>query len=526
MNSAPMPPVLPATGEVSRRSSLNRAIEILWATALILLPITSAPWLIKLTGTLVAPPSFVFIGLLLALSLLPRILRRGTLPLETLPLVFFVLFALVSTALAFFIDIPTFKNANIWKESLEALITLGMGISFFLVAATQPAGEDDLRKALRWITIGGAVMVAFTLVQAFFMFAMKTQFADWYIWLEETFITPRPFSRQLARLYGMAFEPSWFTHMLVMLYIPIWLGATFQKISGFRLRIFRFSLENIFLAISLVLFLLAKPRISLLAVLLIFAFVFIKLNSGLFRWLKKRVRARFPRQAERSGKRLNAIIIAVLTAIYLLLGAALVWIFKQDYRLALIFAYPPTLAEIGHILMLDPGTIVRISTRFQFMERAVYWLSGWQVFADHPFFGVGPGNSGFFFLDNVPALGWTSIEVRYLLEGAPFLPNIKSLWVRLLAETGLVGFSIFVAWLSGLWRSARHILKSALPFHRLMGFAGQIMLIGLIAEGFSIDSFALPYLWIAAGLVAAAGASYRAQERQSGRVKTQPEQAE
>lgn len=509
MNPASTEASPPQTTSAFRRGKLDGMIETLWAAALILLPITSSPLLIKLTGTLVAPPSMILIGLLLILSFLPRIRRGGSLPLEAAPLFFFVLAALLSTGLSFFIHIPTFKNASMWKEALEALITLGMGISVFLIASTLPAGKDDFRKAARWITIGGIVMVIFSLLQAFFIFVMNTQFADWYIWVEETFITPRPFSRELARLYGMAFEPSWFTHQLVMLYIPIWLAASFQKISAFKLRVFRLSVENILLAISLVLFMLAKPRVSLLAGLLIFAFIFIKLNSGLYRWLQKRFQRRHPPQTSRAATWQRFGIIAGMAVFYAALAAGLIWIMNQDYRLALVFTYPPTPAEIGRLLLLDEDTIVEVSRRFHFMERAVYWLSGWRVFSDYPLFGVGLGNSGFFFHENVSSLGWTSIEVRYLLTGAPFLPNIKSLWVRLLAETGMLGFSIFTAWLIGLWRSAAFTLQSRLPYHRLTAFACQLMLVAFLTEGFSIDSFALPYLWVVAGLAAAAGASMR-----------------
>jgi hypothetical protein len=39
--------------------------------------------------------------------------------------------------------------------------------------------------------------------------------------------------------------------------------------------------------------------------------------------------------------------------------------------------------------------------------------------------------------------------------------------------------------------------------------AGQLSLIAFIGEGFSIDSFAMPYLWVTIGLVAAASWSYR-----------------
>jgi hypothetical protein len=38
---------------------------------------------------------------------------------------------------------------------------------------------------------------------------------------------------------------------------------------------------------------------------------------------------------------------------------------------------------------------------------------------------------------------------------------------------------------------------------RMSGLAGQLLLISFIVEGFSIDSFALPYFWFSAGLLSA-----------------------
>jgi hypothetical protein len=50
----------------------------------------------------------------------------------------------------------------------------------------------------------------------------------------------------------------------------------------------------------------------------------------------------------------------------------------------------------------------------------------------------------------------------------------------------------------------------------MIALAGQLGLIAFIGEGFSIDSFAMPYIWVTAGLIAASGWVYRkrlAQQR-------------
>jgi hypothetical protein len=50
-----------------------------------------------------------------------------------------------------------------------------------------------------------------------------------------------------------------------------------------------------------------------------------------------------------------------------------------------------------------------------------------------------------------------------------------------------------------------------------MGLAGQLLIIALIVEGFSLDTFGLPYYWIGLGLIVA---SWRAKsEYQDGKLK-------
>ena len=83
-------------------------------------------------------------------------------------------------------------------------------------------------------------------------------------------------------------------------------------------------------------------------------------------------------------------------------------------------------------------------------------------------------------------------------------PNPKNLWIRLLAEGGILGFSSYVTWyfLSGLgaisiWRKGSAIIQ-------VVGLAGGLTAITFFIEGFSLDSYALPQVRIVFGLIAAA----------------------
>jgi O-antigen ligase len=95
--------------------------------------------------------------------------------------------------------------------------------------------------------------------------------------------------------------------------------------------------------------------------------------------------------------------------------------------------------------------------------------------------------------------------------------NIKSFWIRLLAETGIVGFVFFVSWYATLARAGFSAWSSSDPLLRMLGLAGLFMLVGFLAEGFSVDSYALPYLWFGAAMLSAGAFWARRQLREANR---------
>ncbi len=134
----------------------------------------------------------------------------------------------------------------------------------------------------------------------------------------------------------------------------------------------------------------------------------------------------------------------------------------------------------------------------------IYWCDGWHTFNDYPF-GVGLGNAGFYFNDRVNGQALKSIEMRDLIYRASYLPNTKNLWVRLLAETGFPGLVVFLVWLIVLWRSTALMRKRGSATLQIVGLAGQLFLLAYLLEGFSMDSFAMPYQWLMTGLISAGG---------------------
>jgi hypothetical protein len=146
--------------------------------------------------------------------------------------------------------------------------------------------------------------------------------------------------------------------------------------------------------------------------------------------------------------------------------------------------------------------IILLARGLAFLERTVYWFGGWNVFADYPF-GVGLGNAGFYIIDRLNSVGYGSFEIRNILYQSDALMNTKSFWVRLLAETGFIGFGIYLTWLYLLWRNSTLIQKSRIPMMQIVGLGGKLFILAHLVEGFSIDSFAFPYIWISAALISA-----------------------
>jgi hypothetical protein len=502
-----------APGNFSLR--LEAICEVLWAIALICLPVTTFPLFSSLTGALVAPLSILPFFLLLLLWVIPFVLRKGNLSKETIPLALFILVAIISCAAAYFIFIPGFKGKSIPGQEIRALFTLFIGLTFYLVTTTWVRSIEKLRNTWKYLTIGGIISLVWTGCQAYFILRNAELYPAWLDQIQSLFVVLSPaFSARHGRVNGLTYEASWFAHQMVLVYLPLWLSATYYKTSAFKFRFLHLSIENILLVFGLGAFFLSSPRIGLFSLLLMIIYFFIRLTMGFHRKLSDHISQldvfhhnKTSSNHQTSIKVFSAVFIAMIYVV-LIVGVFSI-AFQRDWRLSILTSEPPKLSEITGLLTLDQDTLLNLSHRFIFLERMVYWFNGWNTFSQYPWLGVGLGNSGFFFPKMAPAIGWATFEIRNVLFYLPQLPNIKSLWFRLLAETGLVGFSIFLSWLYVLFQSSRFSHHHKDPIIKTFAFSGQLALLAFIGEGFSIDSFAMPYFWVIAGLIAGIAMIFR-----------------
>lgn len=488
---------------------LETSTRAAWVLYLIALPVTSLPFVSALAGhVLVAPASLVPLGWL-SLWLAVYLLKVGRIPHESVPLFFFSSLAVVSSAAAFFLSIPPFKSKTILGEETSALATLAIGVLFYLVTASWLLQKPtQLTGTLRWISLGGAIAILWAIVQAVYIFLYDGHFPGFLV-VFHRFFSIRDFS--LKRITAFAYEPSWLAHQMNVLYLPLWLAATLQGWSAFPRRLGKWSLENTLLGAGSIIVLLSS-RIGALSFLLILLVLVVHYSGILVRRVQSWLLSFFT-LSSLQGKRFLPLLLGIvltgsLLCLYLALGLTILYgISKVDPRLERLFQLPAWLPQQS--TSLNAYTVFRY---LAFAERYVYWVAGWRIFARYPLFGVGLGNAGFFFPIELPAYSWNLPEITDYLYRSSFLPNVKSFWVRLLAETGIVGFASFLAWYYVMWTSACGLRRAAEPLHRVIGWAGLFVLVAFLTEGFSVDTFALPYLWVSLGMVSAAAAIARREK--------------
>jgi hypothetical protein len=474
--------------------------QLLLCAGILLLPITSFPLLIRVSGaSTIAPPSNLIFLLLAAVWLLPYILKGGRLPVEVFFFILFILAALLSWGAAFFLELPPFRDGSILSQGRSALTTLAMGIAVFLIPASLLSlGKKWIRIALVFINISGAFILLWSLLQAYYVFFHNSHYPD-FVYSIQHLLSSRANPLFAGRLTGFAYEPSWLAHQLVMVYLPYWLAATISGFTTLRIRLWRFSLENLLLALGFFVLFMSFSRIGFISFMLVLAFAVFQGTAILGRRIHNWIIIRQGRTRKATRRLVSLAILVSFLFIYLsvIVGAAYTGSLMEP-RLARIFSTP-----------LQSGSVYEIANQLAFAERVVYWATGFEVFADYPLLGVGLGNAGFFFQEKMPIFGFALWEVSQIFSYLDHVPNTKNMWVRILAETGLVGFALFLTWYYILWRAARLSFSLNDPVLRVVGLTGQFVLIGFLLEGFSIDSFALPYFWFSAGLVAAAGAVSR-----------------
>ncbi len=449
--------------------------RFLWGAALFALPVTSFRYFPGMgEGTLVRPLAFYPIALLLPILLIQLLRGKTTFPRAgaLTPLVGFGLAVLLASSFGAWLDPIPLRGQDYFGRVIRAWATLIIGVSFFIAAVWMNRNEDDLKFSVKWILAGFIMDVAWSGVQALAFYTPilpKVTVTHWQL----------AFSmRELVktnRVSGMAYEPAWLAGQIATVYLP-WLFASL--LTGVRLTRFKW-LEIILLGFAGLLVLATYSRGGLLTAGAATALTFLLVGRSEFRnawkWLtSKSLALRF------------GVLILILGA---LVGSGLF------------------LAQKGYIARLfesDAESVEEFVIENSAGARSAYLVSALGVYEESPVFGVGLGASGFYMYDRLPDWSLTVVPeiAKQLNPESKLYPNPKNMYARLLAETGLIGFILFIAFQFSLLGDSLIALRGSSFMSRYLGIAGLFSWIALAIYNITQDSFATPNLWINLGIVA------------------------
>jgi hypothetical protein len=459
--------------------NLDKLTRSLWAAALLTLPVTSFRYFPVGEGTLVRPLALYPLVLLLPILFIQWMRGQRPSPWVSGLTLFglFALFALTASSFGSLYDPIPIRGQTYFGRVIRAWFTLIIGLSFFTSASWMNRNEADLRFTVKWILAGLCLDIAWSGIQAltfYTPFLDKVMVTHWQL----------AFSvRELVRtnrISGMAYEPSWFAGQIATLYMP-WLFAAL--LTNTRLTRAKW-LEPVLFAITALLLLATYSRGGLLITIGVAMLVFLLIGRAVLKniWIwfisgfRTRAWALFVRVT------LVLAVIAVLAGAVLFLG-------RKNYFRRLWEISADNISE--YVVDINAGA------------RGAYAIGALAAFEEYPLTGVGLGASGFYIYQNLPDWVLTTVPeiARQLDPNNKLYPNPKNIYVRLLAETGLIGFVLFLVFQLGVLGDVLNALRGTGLF-RMLGIAGLFAWLAISLYNFTQDSLATPNIWLIPGILA------------------------
>lgn len=468
--------------QIQSRETLESVIRILWALALLSLPVTSFRWFPGLgEGTLVRPLALYPLAILLPLLLVQA--RRKKIPPPFsgafIALGAFVLFAAFSSSVGALLDPIPLRGQTYDGRAVRAFVTLFIGAAFFLAAVWMNQNETDLRFTVQWIFAGLCLDLAWSGLQAVTFYTG---------WLDKEMVThwQLAFSmRELVRtnrISGLAYEPAWLAGQLATLFLPFLFASVLTK---FRLTPWTWS-ESALLILSTLTLFATYSRGGLLITFGVAGLTLLLFGRDHLRrmwmWFINGFRER----------NLASLFfrLSIIAAFIAIAAGAFAFLGQKNYFRRLWEINAESLNE--YIVDINAGA------------RGAYTAAAWETFSAYPLTGVGLGGSGFYIYQNLPDWALTTVPeiAKQLNPSNRLYPNPKNLYARLLAETGLTGFFLFAAFQLYLLGDALFMVRRAEPWARFAAIAGVFAWLSIALYNFTQDSLTAPNIWLVPGIMA------------------------
>ena len=459
---------------------LEKWMQVLWGIVLLTMPVTSSAWLPNVMGTThVRPLAFYPLALLVPVLLIYLVRTRSfRWPAPSAPLMGFILIALISTLIGGLYAPLDLRGQSYWGWALRAWLSLAIGMGFFWVSVLLSRSEDFLRKSLPWMYAGLALTIVWGFIQAIAQHTPLISLAlvnKVQLWFSIRVVQP-------SRISGFAYEPSWLADQMTIFYFP-WLFAALMT----RFRITRFRWLEPALALGTVaLLLLSYSRSGIFGLLFSVTVVLLTVGRGILVGIWSWFWAPFV-SSEIPG-RWNRLLILMLVAA-LLFGAGW-WLNQLDYFASL---WKSDLSRGILAYVRD----ISAAARFAYIE------AGIKIFNLHPWLGVGLGGSSFYLFDELP--NWAlSTPYEISLQFSPdsdIIPNVRNLIIRLLSETGFIGFWMYLTFMISILGSIRKMFLSRRKLMVFASVAGLTAWPAIILRQFTLSTLTAPIIWVSLGMV-------------------------
>ena len=460
--------------------------RIAWILFLVSLPVTSFPYFPSDFGggTLVQPLAIYPLIILVIFVTIPRGFSRA-LPKTLLSFLPFAITAVVSVLLALLVGIETAQGVSVTSRMIRALLTLGLGAAIFFTVSFVPQNPKDLRSSLRWLYVGFAIALLWGSLQAIYVLWYSDEYFHLINQLQQFISIRRLFP---TRISGLTYEPNWFAEQIALLLLPFLLGAVTRGISVFRWRLRWITLEWVLLgwALIVLVFTYSRSGLAISMILLFLSVVLFIPNRG----------------TQKNGYKVSrwrtGLYRLGIAGFLVMISAAMIFIAgtKSNY-----------FSRIWRYWTEDTKTSSYLDY-IAFSQRFIYWETGYNMYESHPAFGVGLGNYAFFFQENLPDRPYNSVpEILRIVtqsQRAGRLVTSKNLFVRLIAETGIVGLATFIAFLAAVLGCSFYMWLSDGKRKKSWGVAGLLGFTAVLLTSFSTDSFAVPNMWVVFGFATAA----------------------
>jgi O-antigen ligase len=477
-----------------REASLTHHIShILWGATLLTLPVTSFRWFPFLgEGTFVRPLALYPLALLMPLLLVQWGRRKIKLNWAgaLIPLGALVLFIFAVTSFGVLIDPIPLRGQTYLGRAIRAVVTLFIGIAFFISAVWMNKDEDDFRFTVRWLFAGLCLDLAWSGLQAVTFYTgllNKAMVTHWQI----------AFSmRELVRtnrISGLAYEPAWLAGQLATTFIPFLFAAV---LTNFRITRFKW-LEPVLLGISMLAVLATYSRGGLLTTLAAGGLTFLLFGLDFFRsawtWFIRGFRGRALDVLFRIG--MIATVLAVFAGSFLFLS-------QKNFFRRLWETDAENLSE--YLVDINAGA------------RGAYSSGALAAFEEYPLTGVGLGASGFYIYQNLPDWALTTVPeiAKQMNPENRLYPNPKNLYIRLLAETGLIGFFLFIAFQFHVLGDMLNLLRRGEHWARCAAVSGVFAWLAITFYNFTQDSLTTPNIWLVSGILVGLAAKSSATPEQ------------